>query len=124
MGGSGSTVEDACEAYKAAASQLGRAWREQKWRAWLNDPMKEHCCSMEFGYSGMPGGSEVQKRAERLQQPFELRSMRDLEGRRFYDRFVAPWLLKAWEAVLETASEAEAFALREQLGSERTLSGT
>eukprot|EP00965_Chrysotila_dentata_P037551 1249255-Pleurochrysis_carterae.AAC.1 len=33
VGGRGITVEDACEAYRAVASRLGRAWREQKWRA-------------------------------------------------------------------------------------------
>eukprot|EP00965_Chrysotila_dentata_P246412 6207148-Pleurochrysis_carterae.AAC.3 len=30
VGGNGSTVEDACVAYKAVASRLGRAWRKQK----------------------------------------------------------------------------------------------
>eukprot|EP00965_Chrysotila_dentata_P081009 2673829-Pleurochrysis_carterae.AAC.1 len=75
-------------------------------------------------FSGMPGGSEVQKRAGRLQQPFELKSMRDPKGRRFYDRFVVPWLLKAWKAVLATAPQAAALAWQEQLGSDRTLSGT
>eukprot|EP00965_Chrysotila_dentata_P028365 942914-Pleurochrysis_carterae.AAC.1 len=50
VGRSGSTVEDACKVYKAVASRLGCAWREQKWRAWSNGPMKEQCRSMEFGF--------------------------------------------------------------------------
>eukprot|EP00965_Chrysotila_dentata_P246411 6207148-Pleurochrysis_carterae.AAC.2 len=87
--------------------------------------MREQCRSMEFGLSGMPGRSEVQKRAGKLQQQFVLRSMRDAEGRQLYDRLlcIIPWLLKAWEAVLDTASAAEGLALREQLGSERDVVG-
>eukprot|EP00965_Chrysotila_dentata_P148814 4914255-Pleurochrysis_carterae.AAC.1 len=41
------------------------------------------CKSVEFGFSGMPGGSEVQWRAQRQNCALRLRSMLDVEGKCF-----------------------------------------
>eukprot|EP00965_Chrysotila_dentata_P133303 4407411-Pleurochrysis_carterae.AAC.1 len=57
------------------------------------------CKSVEFGFSGMPGGGEVQQRAQRQNFAFRLRSMLDVEGKCFYDEFIVPWLSEAWNLV-------------------------
>lgn len=113
----------AWQGYKRLQGRLGGAWRLSKWKAYSSDPFKGSCQSIDFGYSRMPGGSVLQSRAREAGAAYELKSMRDAEGRCFFQEMIVPWLQQAWKRVEAESSQA-ALLMMEQTTCAAQLAGT
>ena len=98
-------------------------WHEQGWRGSTNDPFRHDHKSSQFGWSTMAGGAEKQEAARLEGKPFKLNAWEIPQGRKFYEKHLAP-RLPGWFQCVEDRFPALSKEMRRRVPQEYWLSGT